>query len=57
MLISPVGGYPARDISHVAGGGWGALVIRDFTSTGKTLPPIRAKDAKAKLLQQVAASD
>ena len=38
MLMSP-GGYPARDISHVAGG-LGALVIRDFTSTGKTLPPI-----------------
>lgn len=40
MLISPVGGVPSTRYFTRRWGGWGALVIRDFTSTGKTLPPI-----------------
>ena len=56
MLISP-GGYPARDISHVAGGVGGPRYKRFHIYGQNSAPNTCAKDAKAKLLQQVAASD
>lgn len=48
------GGVPSTRYFTRHWGGWGALVIRDVTSTGKTLPPRHLRKMLKQLLQQVA---